>query len=156
MKFLLYFSISIFTISLSVDSAIAQKMDKSSAKTLVESKKFIFKVQTVLPTGGSNVQVTSDYDIKLNGDSLVSYLPYFGRAYSADYGQPGGLNFTSTKFQYNLKSKKKGGWDITIKPTDIKDVRQMFLSIGENGYASLQVISNNRQTISYYGYITEK
>ena len=74
----------------------------------------------------------------------------------ADYGQPGGLNFTSTEFQYNLKSKKKGGWDITIKPTDIKDVRQMFLSIGENGYASLQVISNNRQTISYYGYITEK
>ena len=134
--------------------ANAQKMDKAKAKELIGSGKFVFKVQTVMPTGASNIQVTNDYDIKLYGDSLVTYLPFFGRAYSArGYGQDGGINFTSTDFTYSLKSKKKGGWEIAIKPSDTHDVRQLFLNIGETGYASLQVISNNRQPISYYGYI---
>src|ERR671912_527219 len=103
MKYLLYFSFILMILGFYPENAKAQKMDKSTIKELVESKNFIFKVQTVMPAGSSNIQVTSDYDIKLIGDSLVSYLPYFGRAYSADYGQPGGINFTSTEFQYNLK-----------------------------------------------------
>lgn len=131
-------------------------MEKSTVSKLIESKNFIFKVQTVMPSGAGNIQVTSDYDIKLYGDSLVTYLPYFGRAYSSGYGDGGGVNFTSTEFQYKSKTKKKGGWEITIRPSDTKDVRQVFLSIGETGYGSLQVISNNRQTISYFGYIKAK
>jgi hypothetical protein len=156
MKSLIYFALAIITCFCFATETNAQKMDKATAKQLVESKKYVFKVQTVIPTGSSNIQVTGDYDIKLIGDSLVTYLPYFGRAYSApDYGQPGGINFTSTEFEYNLEAKKKG-WNITIKPSDTRDVRQLFLSIGETGYASLQVISNNRQPISFYGYITAK
>jgi hypothetical protein len=157
MKYLIYFALTIM-LGFSFTAGVrAQALDKAMAKQLVESKKFVFKVQTVMPTGASNIQVTSEYDIKLNGDSLTSYLPYFGRAYSApEYGQSGGLNFTSTEFEYSTSSKKKGGWNITIKPSDTRDVRQLYLSIGETGYASLQVISNNRQPISYYGYIAAK
>jgi len=43
-----------------------------------------------------------------------------------------------------------------IKPHDTQDTRLMSLSVSETGYASLQVISNNRQPITFNGYITEK
>jgi hypothetical protein len=134
----------------------AQKLDKATVQNLVDSKNFVFKVQSVHPMTGMSNQSTADYDVRVLGDSVSTYLPYFGRAYSATYGESGGFNFTSTKFEYKLKERKKGGWDIAISPKDTRDVRQMNFTVSENGYASLQVTSNNRQPISYSGYITQR
>jgi hypothetical protein len=136
--------------------ANAQNLDKSVVQGFIKSKEFVFKAQTVLPMNGMSRQLTSDYDVKFLGDSIVAYLPYFGRAYSAGYGEGGGIDFTSTKFDYTAKQRKKGGWDIAIKPRDGKDVQQLNFTVSENGYASLQVTSNNRQPISYNGYIVER
>ena len=146
------FILSILTFSISTING--QDLDKATVKNLVDSKSFIFKAQTVLPMGGASRQLTPDYDLKLFGDSMVAYLPYFGRAYGPINPNEGGIKFTSTDFEYNAKPKKKGGWEVSINPKDAKDVRQLFLSISSNGYASLQITSNNRQTISYHGYIT--
>lgn len=134
----------------------AQELDRATVQELVNSKNFVFKVQTVSPMTGGARQITSDYDVRLLGDSLVSYLPYFGRAYSAAYGEGGGFNFTSTSFEYKTKARKKGGWEISVEPKDTRDVRQMSFTISENGYASLLVTSNNRQPISYHGYILKR
>jgi hypothetical protein len=85
----------------------------------------------------------------------VSYLPFFGRAYSLPYNSTdGGFNFTSTKFDYTSTPGKKGGWEIKIKPKDVQDFREFTLSISENGYGTLQALSNNRQTISFTGYVS--
>lgn len=139
---------------LSITTIHAQDLDKATVKNLVDSKSFTFKAQTVLPMTGASRQLTSEYDLKLLGDSMVAYLPYFGRAYGPINPGEGGINFTSTNFEYNAKPKKKGSWDVNINPKDTKDVRQLYLNISSNGYASLQISSNNRQTISYHGYIT--
>jgi hypothetical protein len=53
-----------------------------------------------------------------------------------------------------VKATKKGGWEIVLKPKDVRDVREYFLSVSEKGYANLRVTSNNRQPISYSGVIT--
>jgi hypothetical protein len=135
----------------------AQDIDKEKAKAIVESKHFVFKAQSVMPQGAPSRQLTSEYDVWLHNDSLVTYLPYFGRSYSAPApGEDGGFKFTSTDFDYKMKKNKKGGWDIHIKPRDTRDVRDLFLNVTSSGYASLQVISDNRQAISFYGYIAEK
>lgn len=134
----------------------AQNLDKSVVQNFIKSKEFVFKAQTVLPMTGMSRQLTSEYDVRFLGDSVVAYLPYFGRAYSAGYGEGGGIDFTSTKFEYKVKERKKGGWDITIKPQDAKDVQTLIFTVSENGYASLQVTSNNRQPISYNGYVMER
>jgi hypothetical protein len=42
-----------------------------------------------------------------------------------------------------------------ITPKDNRDVRQMNFTISASGYATLQVSSNNRQSISYNGYISK-
>jgi Domain of unknown function (DUF4251) len=135
----------------------AQNMDKEKVKAIVESKHFAFKAQSAMPQGAPSRQLTSEYDVRILNDSLITYLPYFGRSYSAPApGDQGGFKFTSTDFDYKAKANKKGGWDIHIKPRDAKDVRDLFLSVTTSGYASLQVTSDNRQAISFYGYIAEK
>lgn len=140
----------------SATMASAQKLDKASVQNAVNSKQFVFKAQTVLPMAGTSRFLTTDYDVKVLGDSLVSYLPYFGRAYNVTYGDRGGIDFTSTQFDYKVKPRKKGGWDVSIETNDVKDNQRLNFSISEDGYAYLQVISNNRQPISFNGYIVER
>jgi hypothetical protein len=99
-------------------------------------------------------QLTPDYDLKITKSSIVSYLPYFGRAYSAPLDPTqGGIQFTSKDFEYTATPRNKGGWDVLIKPKDYRDVQQMTLTISSTGYATLQVTSINRQPISFNGYI---
>jgi Domain of unknown function (DUF4251) len=134
----------------------AQGLDKAVVQKLVQSKNFVFKAQTALPLTGGIRQLTPDYEVRFLGDSVVSYLPYFGRAYSAPLPNDNGLDFTSTKFEYKASQKKKGKWEIEINPKDTRDVRQMNLTVTESGYATLQVTSDNRQSISFDGYIVDR
>lgn len=136
-----------------------KKDDKQLAiEKLITSRNYVFKAQTVLPSSpAASRQLTTDYDVRISPDSIVSFLPYFGRSYNAPMDpSKGGIQFTSTRFDYSQSARKKGGWDIVIKPEDTQDARSLSFSISENGYASLQVLSNNRQPIIFNGYITEK
>ena len=125
-------------------------------KTIVPSRNFVFRMQSVLPMSGRTRQMAGDgYEVKVSKDTVDSWLPYFGRAYSAPIDPlNSGVTFISTDFEYTEAPRKDGGWEITIKPRDNRDIQQMFFSISESGYASLQVTSNNRQPISYNGIVT--
>ncbi|MRG45113.1 DUF4251 domain-containing protein [Chitinophaga sp. SYP-B3965] len=127
-------------------------------KELISNRNYVFQAQTVFPMSGRTRQITGEgYDVTVSKDTVNSYLPYFGRAYSAPIDpSKSGLQFISKNFEYTEAPGKKGGWDITIKPKDIQDVQQLFLSVSTDGYASLQVTSTNRQAISFNGTIVEK
>jgi hypothetical protein len=128
---------------------------KAEIKKMVEQKQFVFHAQTALPMSGRTKHLTTEYDLKVAPDKIISYLPFFGRAYSLPYNPTeGGFNFTSEKFDYTT-SKKKGRWEISIKPKDVTDFKEFTLSISESGYGTLHAISNNRQPISFTGYISE-
>lgn len=129
----------------------------SNIKNMIMAKDFAFIAQSVSPMGGATRQLTSIYDLKVSKDSIVSFLPYFGRAYTAPMNpSEGGINFTSTKFQYTTTERRRGGWNILVKLEDAADTRQLSLTVSESGSASLQVTSNNRQPVSFNGYITER
>ena len=153
-RFLFYKSLGGLLFLLAVISAQAQEKDVS-LNSLVEGKSFIFKVQSASPTAMPMRQLSGDnYSLRLSADSLVSYLPYFGRAYTAPFpGAPGGYIFTSTDFDYTAKARRKGGWDVVISPKDVNDVREFFLNVSESGYATLRASSNNRQLITYNGFL---
>lgn len=140
----------------SLGSLMAQEGSNAVLKTSLSNKNFVFKAQSAWPLQGTVVQLNAGYDVRVMQDSINTYLPYFGRAYQAGYGTESGINFTSRKFDYRLREKPKGGWEITIRPADAKDVMEMTYSVSSNGYATLQVISNNRQAISFYGVIEKK
>lgn len=136
-----------------VKKGAAQETNEATLKAILAAKTFVFKAQSAWPLQGKVIQLSAGFDMKVLTDSINTYLPYYGRAYSADYAQGGGINFTSTKFDYKLKEKTKGGWELLIKPSDAKDVTQLTYTVSTNGFATLQVISNNRQAISFYGVI---
>ena len=135
--------------------ATAQKKSPEEMKKIVESKNYVFKAQWVNPQAGTSRQLTSDYDLTIAGDTVISYLPYFGRAYVAPINpSEGGIKFTSTQFDYKLSNDGKS-WKVMIQPKDAPEVQQLYLDIFDNGKATLQVISTNRQSISFNGYVEE-
>lgn len=152
------FAFAYFTTSFGQQSKEDKKQqERAQIQNLINSKNFVFVAQQVLPLGGRTINLTTPYSLRLAGDTVVSDLPYFGRAFVAPMDpSEGGIHFTSANFDYNQKDRKKGGWDITILSKDTKDVRQMFLTVTESGYGTLEVTSNNRQQISYNGYIRER
>ena len=144
----------VMLVTLSYSHAHTQDLDAATTKRIIEAKNYIFKAQTVTPSRGSLRQLTSEYDLTVSGDSVIAYLPYFGRAYSAPINTEGGINFSSAKSGYFVK-QKKNRWEITIEPGDVTDVQQLHLDIYQNGRANLLVNSINRQSISFSGYIVE-
>ncbi len=140
-------------------------------KALLDKQEYVFVATSVFPQGdaatqrilnrlsqgGGNqlTQLSAGYDVKVSKTTVESFLPYFGRAFSAPMNpNEGGIKFKSEDFEYSRKQKKKKGWDIVIKPKDVSDINYLNLSVSESGYANLLVVSNQKSQISFYGYIT--
>ncbi|MDF2192329.1 DUF4251 domain-containing protein [Paraflavitalea sp. CAU 1676] len=146
-----------FTSVKAQDTKADKKAEKAAqVKAMVESQRYVFKPQSANPMRGRTVQLTSEYTVKVSKDTIISDLPYFGRSYTAPIDpSKGGIQFNSTKFDYKLEEVKKG-WQVTIKPGDVSDVQQFFLTIFTNGSATLQVTSTNRTPISFNGSVSER
>ena len=69
----------------------AQEKDPAVVKALVESKNYVFKADYVNPQTGRSRSLTSEYDLTIKPGEVISYLPYFGRAYSAPINSEGGI-----------------------------------------------------------------
>ncbi len=137
--------------------SIKPEGEKQVTKQLLTSGKFVFKAQTALPLSGRSVTLSEGYDITISRDTVTAYLPYYGRAYSAPIDpSSGGFKFTSTNFEYQVQDRDKGGWDVFIKPKDYIEARELSLTIFANGSATLQVLGNNRQPISFSGTVIAK
>lgn len=137
-----------------------KKQEKLDAvKKMVNDQNYVFMAQMAYPLGWKTVQLNYDYNVIISKDSIDSYLPYYGRAYVAPINptdsKETGIQFKSKDFDYNDVLSKKSGWEVTIVPHDVKETRKFILSISESGYANLSVTSQNRQAISFNGYITE-
>ena len=149
----------------SFNPAISQKQTKAEKqkiqqekiyRAVIDSQHYEFIPQYAMSMGGKNRYVT-DFFIRISKTKIDSYLPYYGVAYQAEYGSTKSpFDFTSTDFKYSVTDRKKGGgWDITIEVKDARDTKKLLFNIFENGTASLQIISNNRQPMNYNGYVRE-
>lgn len=158
-KTVLFFVLFFLATTVQAQTGNHNNEDKGAAiQRMLDTKTFVFKAQTALPLRGQVLQLTSEYDMRLAGDTLIAFLPYFGRAFSAPMSTTeGGINFTTTSFGYNVQPKKRNkGWNVVLTPTDARDTRQLMLNVNKSGFATLLVTSNNRQPISFNGYVTDK
>jgi hypothetical protein len=162
MKTLKNLCILLLIVGIGLNTTFAQntKKDKKTAKEaaikkLVDDQHYTFLATYMLPQrGGGKVLTDTYYELNVRKDSVIAFLPYYGRAYfDVPYNGDGGMKFTSTKFTYAVKDKKKSGWMITIKPTDVRNIEYLILNISPDGYASLSITSINRDYISYDGYL---
>ncbi|WP_167618833.1 DUF4251 domain-containing protein [Maribellus sediminis] len=135
----------------------AQKAEMiEKTKTLIEAEAWQFSATQMLPAKGRSRSLTTSYSVILKDKKVDSYLPYFGEAYQADYGSTDSpLQFISDITEYSIEDWKKGGWIIKFRAKNKNDVINFTFTISETGSSSLNVISTNRQSISYYGDLEE-
>ncbi|MFC3561901.1 DUF4251 domain-containing protein [Pedobacter jamesrossensis] len=156
-----------------ITQAFAQT-DKETTAKIVANKTYVFVANSATPLannevnqvlrsfpgaqGGGTINLSgSQYDLLVKPDSLIAFLPYYGRSFSAPYNPTeGGIKFTSKNFSYKETKNKKGGYTISIRTNDLKmENYQMTLNISQNGYATLIAYSNNKQPINFNGYLDE-
>jgi len=129
-----------------------KKLEKQKQiSLLVESKEFVFNVQSVIPQSGRTVMPTTQYNVEFHLDSIDSYLPYFGRGFSGiGYGGDEGMIFKGKPTIYTVEKTKKA-YQIKAEVKGKNDTFSMLLSVYFEGNAYLTINSNNRSPISYDG-----
>ncbi|KDN56171.1 DUF4251 domain-containing protein [Flavobacterium seoulense] len=93
--------------------------------------------------------------IRFKTDFIKSEMPFFGRGFSGlGYGgSDTGLKFEGVPENFTVKKNKK---EYSVK-TSVKGKQDNFditLSVSFEGSATLTIISNNRESISYFGEIS--
>jgi hypothetical protein len=123
-------------------------------KQLIDGKVWRFDADQMLPSQGRSRNLTTDYGVVLNTDKVDSYLPFFGRAYSASYGSSESpMIFESDAENYSVADGKKGGYIVKFSAKNGSDRIDFIYNVAENGSATLNVTSTNRASIAYYGKI---
>ena len=126
--------------------------------SMSDSSMWVFTASMAIPQRGSTRQLSAGYNVTLIRNKLTVYLPYFGQAYSGVdlFSGRGPLDFTSTNFTIERTSAKRGGWNISIKPKDYREVQSMDFTFYDNGTAYLSVNMQNRSSINFNGNVEEE
>ena len=96
--------------------------------------------------------LTSTYSLKMTGDSISSCLPYFGRAYEADYGSTDSpLSFNGHADNVKITRQKGNSYLIKFRTRNKLENFKYYLTIYNNGKASLNISSSAREPISFDG-----
>ena len=121
-----------------------KELKKQAVEKLVTSGKYKINVNRALPARGRSVTLTSPYSVEIRNDSVISYLPYYGRAYSIPYGGGEGLNFKAPLTDYKLAK-------IKFSARSEEDRFDFSIDVFSNGSSSIFVNMQNRQSISFQG-----
>ncbi len=149
-------AINVFGCSNTRNAKADQVTDSINVRRMVESPNFVFIPRDVNAVGVRNRNLSGGYGILISKDTIKSYLPFFGRGYIAPISPSDvDFDFTSTKFTNTTKPASRG-WSVSIKPKDQRYLSELYFRIFDNASASLTVTSNDRSSISYSGYITER
>ncbi|PIF44041.1 uncharacterized protein DUF4251 [Chryseobacterium sp. 52] len=146
-------------------------LDSKTVDTLVDSEEFTFYAQRANPMNyevinaiGSiqnapaarMLQLDGSYSIELKKNNLEVVLPYFGRMFNASYNtSDSSYRFTSKDFTIKKSQNKKGTWTLKIKPNDVRNVDEINIEVFKNGKAFVSMRSNDRQPITYDGYVSK-
>lgn len=100
-----------------------------------------------------SVTLTADFNIRVKGDSVVSYLPYFGRAYNVPYGGGKTLNFSGVTQDYKITQPKRDKMHMEFSVKNEEDMYKFYIDVFDNGKASINVMPQQRERISFNGEI---
>ena len=115
------------------------------------SRHYTINVLMMYPQRGRAVNLTTNYSVEVKGDSLISYLPYFGRAYNVPYGGGKGLNFIAPITGYQTETDRKGITRVVLTSENEEDRYRYILEVSSSGDSYIQVQSRQRDFIRYSG-----
>ena len=117
----------------------------------LNNRDYKIAIDRMYPMRGSSRHVSFGYSVEVRNDTLISYLPYFGRAYNVPYGGGKGLNFSAPIGSYQEFMKKNGQRYIEIGVTNDEDTYFYTIEVFDNGSSSVDVRARQRERISYSG-----
>lgn len=124
---------------------------EEKVRNALETDRYTIDIDYMNPSQGAGHPLTNNYSITVRNDSLISHLPYAGRAYTIPYGGGKALNFSSPISSYKKETKKKGETEITIGLRNEEDSYTYRLTVYKDGSVSLHVQPTQRQSISFSG-----
>jgi hypothetical protein len=169
-RFLNIISVSVLFIFFQSCSA-QNTTDSQIVNSLASSEEFTFHAERANPMNYDVINVLNgipnnpstrilqldagSYTIELKKGKMEVVLPYFGRAFNASYGKDNSYRFTSKDYTITKSQSKKGNWIFKIKPNDVNNVSDINIEVYKNGKAFTSIRSNDRQPITYDGYISK-
>ena len=132
------------------EKAAREAREAKMVRQAVEAGEFTINIDRMYPIRGTSKSV-SNYSIKVKDDVLISYLPFIGQAWCVPYGGGHALNFSAPVLNYTATSNGKDGYEIRIFVRTDEDEHLYRLTVFDNGRASLDVQSQNRDRISFTG-----
>ena len=134
---------------------LEEKLRMEKIQQLLDSKNFVFNVETIFPRGGGSINMGYDFDVQVKDELVTSYLPFIGTSYTSNLGgQKSGFDFTEPMENFSIKKKRKG-FKVEFEVDNRSDHINFTLHVTTTGFATLSVASTQRQSISYYGTINE-
>ena len=116
-----------------------------------DGRNFAIDITDMYPMRGPGKYVGSDFFLRVSGDSVSSYLPYFGRAYRVSYDGSNPLDFDGPMLTYATGEGKRGASLVEFSARSEHEILVYRVAIYTNGEADIDVSSNNRDFISYKG-----
>ena len=132
-------------------TSVKKEQKKEAVRQLIVSEDYKIDVNTAMPMRGRSIPLTSQYSLQIRNDSVFSYLPYYGRAYSVPYGGGSGLIFNAPLKEYTMDMDKKGNAVIKFSARSPEDFFEFRAKVFPDGTTSIDVTMQNRQAISYRG-----
>ena len=135
----------------SEQKAVKHALVTQKVRQAVDDRAYTVEMNYIYPQRMASRHLDYGYTLRISGDSIYSYLPYFGRAYSVPYNGGNGLNFKGVMDYYKVTRTKKDCTDVVLGVKDDGDDYQYTMNIYDNGTVSLGVFSRNRESISFSG-----
>jgi hypothetical protein len=144
---------------------------ENGSNAAINLKNFVFHAERANPMSYDAVNVVSslpggsisrildissnNYTFSVKENALESVLPYFGTRYNAAYGNTdlNSYRFNSKDFAISQSQGRKSKTVIKIQPKDVSYVSEIYLEVFPNGKAYLSIKGNDRQPISYDGFV---
>ena len=123
--------------------------EEMALKNALDKRKFKVEINRVIPMGMPPESVV-EYEVRIQNDSIYSYLPYVGRAYNIPYDGGVGLNFEE-KILSISENKTKNARNIIVKTRNSEDLYTYTFNITASGSTMLYVNAQNRESITFDG-----
>ncbi|MFC2115440.1 DUF4251 domain-containing protein [Bacteroidota bacterium] len=124
---------------------------------LIESGQFDFVGDRAYPSSGGDYDLTNrDNKLEIRDENARGNLAFYGIAQGNTVFNPegGGINFDNVMINKKLKFKeKKNQINMSFTVKGANDQHSCFLTITPGGSAMLSIISINRSSIKYRGWI---
>ncbi len=117
----------------------------------LDTRHYTIAVDWMKPLGGMARHVTSNYELRVNGDEVDSYLPYVGEAYHLPYGGGKGLNFKGKIENYSINYLTSNRSHIEFTANSGEDTYHFRIDVFNNGKSIIDIIAQERDAISFDG-----